>query len=345
MSGMPLLRRARGWAARLVRPFRGKHVAARDSGHGTRAADGHAGLALPGWAAPIARLFSRIDRVTSRAERIAAHGDLDAVLGQLRTLSLDEFGAVLLGMPHASYPRLSQLLPAMASDETQMIWTGNKGSALLRQSTTFIRSVWHAYERETRRSLSTANVLDYGCGYGRLLRLMLYFCPPRQIFGCDPWDRSIDLCREARIPAHLAVSDYLPAALPFPGVPFDLAYAYSVFTHTSDNATRTALAAMHRSLRPGGMLVATIRPKEYWRIDPNASPAEVDGLKAQHDELGFAFRPHARQMAPGEATYGDTSMTLDGLAARAHGWRIVGTDRTLEKSYQQIVYLVRESKA
>ena len=73
-------------------------------------------------------------------------------------------------------------------------------------------------------------------------------------------------CREQGVIGHLALSEWVPRTLPFPG-PFDLIYAYSVFTHLSEKTTRVALrlsAKRHRrrSARdhhPSGRVLAVRR--------------------------------------------------------------------------------------
>ena len=59
------------------------------------------------------------------------------------------------------------------------------------------------------RSLSGKRILGFGCGYGRILRSMLYFSDPADLYGCDPWDRSIDLCKQDGLTVNLALSEYL----------------------------------------------------------------------------------------------------------------------------------------
>lgn len=107
-------------------------------------------------------------------------------------------------------------------------------------------------------------MLDYGCGWGRLIRLLYKYTPPARIYGVDPWDKSIDICKESGIRADLAVSDYLPKTLPFEGKKFDLIYAFSVFTHLSERAATMALAACRERIKNDGMMVITARPLSYW---------------------------------------------------------------------------------
>lgn len=280
------------------------------------------------------------DIVRDTEAAVAAGGvSLDAALRMLRRLPLDAFGETLLDMPDPALPALSGLLPAMASAETQQAFTGAAGRTLLPESLAFVRALMAVWQRLGTRPLAEAKILDYGCGYGRLLRLLLHAADPGQLFGCDPWDRAIDLCRQDRIPVDLQVTPYLPERLPYPAGSFDLVYAFSVFTHTSRRATRQALAAIRAATAPGGLLVATIRPVVYWNIHAGLTPEDRQRLETAHATDGFAFRPHKRPPVDGDITYGDTSMTVAALADLAPGWRVMHEEILPESPFQRIVSL------
>lgn len=285
-------------------------------------------------------MFSAEAKLLEGIEQDAAKTDAKCIRGELRKLCIDDFGQLLLGMPDSRYPKLSGVLPRMASDEVQVGWTGASGYVLLRQSMTFIRAIWHSYERITGKRLSDARILDYGCGYGRHLRLMMYFADDDRLFGCDPWAKSIELCRESRIPCDLVVTDYLPARLPYESFSFDLVYAFSVFTHTSPRATSAALRALRNVIRTDGLLTITIRPVEYWDFCPGLSDIARKELRSRHLECGFAFLPNNyHALVDGEATYGETSMSMEYIQQTFPEWRIVGHETTLDDPYQRIVYL------
>ena len=258
---------------------------------------------------------------------------------RLRKLGLDDFGAVLWSMPDPRFPKLSGLLPAMASEEVQRNWTGNTGLTLLRLSAGFVRSLSYNVARLCGRPLDDQRILDFGCGYGRIARLMYYFVGEERLFGVDPWDRSIELCREAGLGTNFLVSDYLPRSLPIDDVRFDLVYAFSVFTHLSQRATVAALSTVREYVAPGGLLCITIRPIEYWHHDPHTTPVQRQQLMERHRTQGFAFSPHNLAPVDGDVTYGDASMTLDWLEIRFPCWELVATDRSMDDDYQRYVFL------
>ena len=113
--------------------------------------------------------------VLMQAEEYARTGDRMRALHALRQLPLDDFGQVLLAVPE-QYVALSRLLPRMTDEKAQHHWTGASGEVLLKQSTAFVRTLTSAYREYVGRDLAASHVLDFGCGWGRLLRLMLKYC-------------------------------------------------------------------------------------------------------------------------------------------------------------------------
>lgn len=270
----------------------------------------------------------------------ARNGD---VFSELRKYPLDVVADALLDMP-SDYPDARAALPKMASDAVQDKWTGTHGHALLFQSCAFVRSIENGFLKYVGRSLDNAKVLDYGCGWGRLLRLMYCFTAPENIYGCDPMDESIAICRESGINANLAICDYLPKEVPFPQIKFDLIYAFSVFTHLSEQTAKTVLAACRKSIADNGLLAITIRPESYWYV--HSSPADLDMMHALHRANDYAFTPHnaskngpSLQDSDGVITYGDASFSLEYLRCHWTDWELVGTDVSLLDPYQTVVFL------
>lgn len=264
--------------------------------------------------------------------------NISEVLRRLRELPLDDFGALLLELPNARYPGLSAVLPRMADPKVQKEWTGADGRTLLRQTLTFVRLFESNVLRLRRVPLSGLKILDFGCGWGRIIRLLYYFSDPADIYGCDPWERSISICRSDGVVANLALSDYLPDALPFADSSFDLIFAFSVFTHLSERATRTALNTLARSMAPGALLAITIRPVEFWSMRAGLAPAELTSLQSDHARDGFAFLPHNRAAVDGDVTYGDTSISLTYLERKFPELKLRKVDRTLDDPYQIVLF-------
>lgn len=291
--------------------------------------------------------YKMLEYVTSELNKIehsisAVHSRSD-VFKQMRRLSLSDFGGVLLSIPNPDYPKISSLLPKMATDDIQKSWTGSAGLTLLTQSVDFVRALIYNFTKLTGRSLENSKILDFGCGYGRITRLMYYFSDEDNVFGVDPWDQSIDICRADGLRKNFHVSDYLPSHLPTTETQFDLIFAFSVFTHLSQRATETCLHTLADYIKPDGIIAITLRPVEYWDIDIEARKLNVvEHQKTIHRKEGFSFLPHNRSSVDGDITYGDTSLTTEWLEQSFPYLRLVGMDRSLSDPYQIYIFLQKK---
>jgi SAM-dependent methyltransferase len=281
------------------------------------------------------------NEIISKAERIAANNSAEDVLSELRKLCLWDFGNVLLNMPDPRWPNLSRVLPRMASKEVQQSWTGHFGTELLTTSCDFVRMMVHNFSYINKRQLTRAKMLDFGCGYGRIMRLMYYFTSPNNVYGIDPWQRSLDICQEDNVLGHLRKSEFVPDSLPLPNEYFDVIYAYSVFTHTSLAVTKSALRALREHISPSGMLIITTRPIDYWHV---ASLAEQDKFDknvqiSQHIESGFSFFPSNWNCGPDEESiFGDTSIDPNWLSQNVGEWEVRSYDRGIDL-FQTVICL------
>ena len=284
---------------------------------------------------------TEITAILNEADQVAGtpnHG-IDHALKILRQLSLEEFGTLLLDIPK-DYVKLRGALPRMASKEVQQGWTGSDGKTLLAQSCDFIRSVEKQAINLSDLSLKDRTVLDFGCGWGRLMRLMYYFTSPNNIYGVDAWQESLDVCAQDGVLGNLALSEQIPNTLPFEKIDFDLAYSFSVFTHLSERTTLAALSSLRNCVKPKGLLVITLRPIEYWNHHTTyAAGYSRERAIAEHQAHGFAFVPHYRPPTDGELTYGDSSISFEYLARAVPEFKVVGTEINSSDPYQIITFM------
>ncbi|RDI99514.1 methyltransferase domain-containing protein [Dyella solisilvae] len=281
-----------------------------------------------------------MDRDQIYAKLQASAQSRETLFATLRSLPIDVVGDALHYVP-PEYPEVRAHLPAMASSDVQEAWTGSSGYPLLMQSCAFVRNLESNFFRYTGRSIDDTRILDYGCGWGRLIRLMYKFTAPDKIYGCDPWDKSIALCKEAALLGTIEQSEYLPTALPFPEVKFDLIYAFSVFTHLSEQAAHAAMSACRRYIAHDGLMAITVRPRSYWDFHNEVRPRKVDAaeLQQRHQMAGYAFSSDGKISIDGQPVYGDASISLEYMERMWPQWSVVGTDAMLQDGFQTIVYL------
>ena len=243
-------------------------------------------------------------------------------------IPLEVFGAVQIDRPEsgcgtAAFPSDD------ARDDVQVLWTGGSGHGLLAQSVAFGRTFAGYFPNRTTRPRADASVLDFGCGWGRLLRLACKFVRPSRLWGVDPWDRSIELCKEHGVLGNLRLSPWIPRELDVPQ-DLDMAYAFSVFTHLPAEVAAIALRTLTRHLVSGGRLLLTVRPIEYWSWHDFAGSAargySRERAEAEHRGAGYTFVPHDRPPIEGIVAYGDSSMTVEYAQRLAAPLRLVAVE-------------------
>ena len=101
-------------------------------------------------------------------------------------------------------------------------------------------------------------VLDFGCGSGRLLWVLRQFAPGNRYSACDVNPHAVDMIRRCFPDVNATCMSPSPPT-EFPPDGFDLVYGWSIFTHYSEPAHREWLAELMRIVRPGGLVMVTVK--------------------------------------------------------------------------------------
>lgn len=280
--------------------------------------------------------------ILSRANKYAEANDSQEVYTALRSLTLADFCDLNIHKPK-EFSALCSMLPTMPTDEVQKKWVGESGRNLTIRSCNTIRLFELMSLKITGKDLSEKNILDYGCGWGRLLRLMNYYAPVENVVGIDAMQTSLEHCGVAGIPNELKIVPARPESLPLDGRKFDFAYAFSVFSHTPEDVTGLVLKALRETIADDGFFVGTIRSVEWVSVRDGVWPDEMtETMRSDFHSKGYAFQTVDHNGDTLESQdYGDTIMTPQyfGHIAEQNGWRVALVDRDLTEPFQLSVAL------
>lgn len=174
----------------------------------------------------------------------------------------DDFWFWLNTQGYREHPSLRKILPAMPEEDVQLAFTGAKGDSVLREGFSAYTLFKQCYENHLGCIARTNGILDFGCGWGRIIRFFLRDVQPSRLWGCDPVDRMIDICKSDNSWCNFRTIGTSPPS-PFRDDTFDLIYSFSVFSHLSEGMHNILLAELGRILRPGGLLIVTTRRRDF----------------------------------------------------------------------------------
>lgn len=136
------------------------------------------------------------------------------------------------------------------------------------------------------------NLLDFGCGCGRVLYPMLEMLPGHHFHAVDVDRSAVDYLRTQLPDIDLRCTDFHPP-LPFSDQYFDLIYSISIWTHLSPPDQISWLAELARVTKRGGYLFistsshSALKARKL-RGDPGWSGVTEDNLNQQ----GVIFVPY-----------------------------------------------------
>lgn len=155
-------------------------------------------------------------------------------------------------------PALRRYLPSLPSRREQVIFTGSWGPMTLWEAFRFYMLV-----KDHAPALSPeSRVVDFGCGWGRIIRFFIKDVEPSRLCGLDPQPDAIATCTATNRWASFEQIDVRPPTS-LGDASVDLIYAYSVFSHLSEDVHVQWLEEFARVIRPGGTLILTTRDRDF----------------------------------------------------------------------------------
>lgn len=143
------------------------------------------------------------------------------------------------------------------------------------------------------------DVLDFGCGCGRILRHWKSLKHPR-LHGTDYNPQLIDWDRKKLGGFVEFKTNHLAPPLDYPDGVFDFIYVLSVFTHLTESLQHDWMRELGRVLKPGGLLLITLHGESrLYQLDPDEQKRFMAGqmVVKQADAAGSnmcgAYHPEA----------------------------------------------------
>ncbi len=211
--------------------------------------------------------------------------------------------------------------------DTMLYEESSDGIALyLRAANSALDNLGAALEQAGMGFDDVTSCLDFGCGHGRVLRLLQRKIPPQRITACDVDPGAVGFCT-AEFGARPLLSRWQIEDLRL-GT-YDLIWSGSVFTHLDEPDVRALFGKLAGSLLLGGLLVFSIHGQhsldglEHFYGGSWASDA--DDIRREVAARGWSFRPYDESYGEFPIPYGMTWHTrkyFEALAAELFGERL-----------------------
>jgi SAM-dependent methyltransferase len=164
-----------------------------------------------------------------------------------------------------------------------------------------------------------SQVLDFGCGWGRVTRYFLRDVPLHNLHGVDVVPELVETCRQTISAAQFQRIEQL-GTLPHDDGRFDLCVANSVFSHLEEALHLRWIAELRRVTRPGGIVVVTLineRVFEKWLEQDTEFSRWFQRVLGEHG-------PIRRQLREGRFVWRSTRRVGDltgyGIAVIPESW-------------------------
>jgi hypothetical protein len=124
----------------------------------------------------------------------------------------DDFWLWLHTEGHRRSAAVRRILPGYPAEETQYQYVGTVGDAAMKIGLASSNVFKKIYEQTSGRALTReTNVLDFGCGWGRIIRFFLKDIDPARLHGTDVSEEIVAFCRrEFRWVPSTTTTHFLP---------------------------------------------------------------------------------------------------------------------------------------
>lgn len=167
-----------------------------------------------------------------------------------------ELGSEFLDFVNSLQPEVAERLNVRLSIDDGMY--SNNGNYYLKCGQDALRLIQQCMKIAGKNKNEVSQVLDYGCGYGRVTRWLAAEFPNSDVVGLDIDAKALNSCNEIQKIDVRKADPYLVESI---GLSFDLIWVGSLFTHVKKTYARKLLKYLSSHLTLGGGLVFTTHGK------------------------------------------------------------------------------------
>ena len=153
-------------------------------------------------------------------------------------------------------------LPPMVPETIQSRLHGTTGAAAMQGALKFRRVL----KEKIGRISSDAKLLDFGCGWGRHIRVFLKDFRDMNIYGVDIDPANIALLKKCLPNEVNIIQCYEGQPIALASNSVDLIISFSVFSHINEESAKYWLNELRRLLKPEGYIVITSWGKALFDI-------------------------------------------------------------------------------
>ncbi len=172
-------------------------------------------------------------------------------------------------------------MPSFPDEQLQREIHGHAGEVSLHEAHTFFREV-KAYASYAGRPVAAhRRLLDFGCGWGRVLRLFMKDIAASNLFGTDSTSRFLLDARQCNPALSFIPCDRVPPTILSPES-LDYVISWSVFSHLDEYYASRWIEEFHRLLRPGGLVMLTTQSRRFIQFCAEMRIRRASGIRLEH---------------------------------------------------------------
>ena len=211
-------------------------------------------------------------------------------------------------------------IPGRVHQNDLMLFDASRDSIenYLRAARSAVDALGAALAATDRDMARVTSCLDFGCGHGRVLRLLRQHIPGPNITACDLDEEGVRFCA-AEFGVRPLVSSWNLERIALQS--YDLIWSGSVFTHLDVEACDQLLRRLGESLLPGGLLVFSMHGAfsldNLEHLYEGVYADEAPDIRREVADRGMSFRHYDPSWGNFDGSYGMTWHTRQYLEERA----------------------------